>query len=194
MKIAITGAHSTGKSTLVDALSQDTALKKRYIFRGNITRSIRESGISINEAGSESSQLLVLAKHLEHYVPENIILDRCALDGLVYTAYLFERGMVSRDILRIAEAIFENLKYDLIFYLTPEFEIVDDKVRSTDLTFRDRVAELFDEYIDSYKLNVIHLTGSIEERVTQFKSALKDHDKMLKEYRNSLFKTITEVV
>ena len=181
MKIAITGAHSTGKSTLVAELQKDIKLSKQFEFRGNITRTIKGGNIKINELGTNETQLLVLSRHLDHYTPKNVILDRCALDGLVYTAYLFEKGVVNRETLRIAEAVFENLKYDIIFYIPPEFDIVDDKTRSTNPEFRNRIVELFEEYMDSYGIFPIRLTGSVKERVAQFKTALRSYKKHLKE-------------
>lgn len=169
MKIAITGAHSTGKSTLLAELQKIKDLGG-FTFKGGITRDIHKQGININECGCEESQLLVTSKHIEHYAHNNIILDRCALDGAVYTAYLYEQGQVSIDMLKLAHAVLSYTKYDLIFYIKPEFDIVNDNVRSTKTEFRDRVAALFDEYIIAYNIPVYTLTGSVEQRVEQFMS------------------------
>jgi len=176
MKIAISGAHSTGKSTFIDEIRNNVVLAKNYIFNGNTTRNAKKKGVAINEAGSDESQLLVFAHHLENYIPKNVILDRCALDGLVYTTYLYERKQVSKETLQIAEAIFENLKYDIIFYIKPEFDIVKDGVRSTELEFRDRIVELFDEYIESYRIPVIPLTGSVDERVDAVLATIESYE------------------
>ena len=59
-------------------------------------------------------------------------------------------------------------RYDYIFYLKPEFDIVDDGTRSTNVQFRDDIVELFDRYIKHIKVPVINLTGTVEERLEKF--------------------------
>ena len=65
-------------------------------------------------------------------------------------------------------------KYDIIFYLEPEFEIVDDGVRATDSQFRNDILEIFNFIIKMYEIPVICLTGSVQERVQQILNVLKD--------------------
>jgi nicotinamide riboside kinase len=195
MKIAITGAHCTGKTTLVEELEKIPELAKKFAFRGNITRKIKKSGKQINENGDDETQLLVIAQHIENYIPKDVILDRCALDGLVYTTYLYEKGKVSKQTLRIAEAVFENLEYDIKFYVKPEFEIIKDGVRSVEKEFQDRVAQLFEEYIESYKLCVVPITGTVAERVktiTETITAYKKYQKEQQAQENKLFKQLNQ--
>lgn len=178
-KITISGSHSTGKSTVVDALKKIQNLNKRFTFKGEILRDIKRSGHNINEYGSNDTQLLVLSKFLEYSTMQDTIFDRCALDGLAYTAYLYEKNQVTKNTLRIAESIFENTKYDIMFYIAPEFDIVPDGVRSENVEFRDRVAQIFEEYIESYNINIIRLTGNVDERVKQFTDVIDMYDRWL---------------
>ena len=180
MRISISGSHSTGKSTVINALAQIPSITERFTIKNEVLRDIKKLGININEYGTDSTQLLVMSKFLEYSTIPNTILDRCALDGLVYTTYLYEKNQVKKSTLRIAEAIFENVRYDLYFYIAPEFNIVPDGVRSENFEFRDRVAELFEEYMVSYKLNAIRLTGSVKERVAQFIETLAAYDNWMK--------------
>lgn len=178
-RIAISGSHSTGKSTVINALKEIPALAKRFTFKGEILRDIKKTGLNINEYGSDETQRLVMSKFLEYSTIKNTILDRCALDGMVYTAYLYEKNLVTKSTLKIAEAIFENVRYDIRFYIAPEFEIVPDGTRSVNKEFRDRVAELFEEYMDSYKIIPVRLSGSVEQRVSQFIETLAAYDKWM---------------
>ena len=178
-KIAISGSHSTGKSTVINVLKGMPELVKRFAFKGEILRDIRKMGININEYGTDDTQILVLSKFLEYSTIRNSILDRCALDGLAYTAYLYEKGQVKKSTLKIAEAIFENVKYDMYFYIAPEFEIVPDGVRSENVEFRTRVAELFEEYMEVYRITPIRLTGNVDQRVAQFMETLAAYDKWI---------------
>ena len=149
MRISISGSHSTGKSTLIRALKEIPSIAERFVIKDEVLRDIKKLGININEYGTDETQRLVMSKFLEYSTIPNTILDRCALDGLVYTTYLYEKKQVKKSTLKIAEAIFENVRYDMYFYIAPEFDIVPDGVRSENFEFRDRVADLFEEYIDA---------------------------------------------
>jgi nicotinamide riboside kinase len=171
IKLAITGAQSTGKSTLIDSLKQDPDVRSLFEFTVSPTRLVSENN-NINEDGDDVTQLRIAAYHINNFAQQNnIILDRCALDGYVYTSYLFNHKKVSRETLEIAESIFMNLawQYDAICYIPPEIDIIEDGVRSTDRTFRDEIVELFDDYINVYKLPVAHITGTVVERTKKIK-------------------------
>jgi nicotinamide riboside kinase len=66
-------------------------------------------------------------------------------------------------------------RYDYIFYLKPEFDIVDDGTRSTNTQFRDDIVELFDRYIKHIKVPIVYLTGTVEERLEKFYITIKNH-------------------
>ncbi|EAL2698753.1 hypothetical protein AZ702_09715, partial [Campylobacter coli] len=68
-------------------------------------------------------------------------------------------------------------KYDIVFYIRPEFDLVSDGVRSTDLEFRNICSNYYDYYIDTYGINVVNLSGSIDER---FETAVKIINKKFK--------------
>ena len=179
-RISISGSHSTGKSTVINKLREIPDLVSRFTFKMEILRDIKKTGIKINEFGSDETQLIVMAKHMEYATLPNTILDRGVLDGMVYTAYLYEKDQIKKSTMKIAESIFENMRYDIQFYIAPEFDIVPDGVRSVNTEFRDRVAELFEEYMDAYKIVPIRLTGNVDQRVTQFTDTLAAYDKWIK--------------
>jgi len=167
MKIAIAGAHSQGKTTLLNDLRNRPEFRT-FSFLGNITRGINDLGININEGGSDVSQSLVIAKHLEHlYRRGNAVLDRCILDGVVYTAVLHAQGKVSEEVFNFALKMFKDSiqKYDYIFYVYPELALQTDNVRTTDQEFFNIVVKMFNNYINSYNIPYTLLRGAPEERV-----------------------------
>lgn len=169
MKIAIAGAQSTGKSTLLNALKQEYS---NIQFIEEITRELKAQGYKINEDGNDDTQIQIMNLHKKYStLSEDAIYDRCALDGIVYTQYLYDNGNISEEVYQTSLEIFEEIinRYDKICYLKPEFDIVDDGERSTNKSFRDDIVDLFEQYIDMYNLDVIVLTGSVEERIRQFK-------------------------
>ena len=177
MIISFTGAQSTGKTTLLNELKKWKEFED-YVFIDEITRNVSKLGMNINEKGDDATQTAIMNAHIENLKKgDNLILDRCSLDGVVYTHYLYSHGRVSKDTFEYARQVFIEtcLKYDKIFYLKPEFDIVDDGVRSNSVQFRDEIASIFERYIAEFNLrkwNVVEISGSVEERLEAIKKAM----------------------
>lgn len=180
-KAAICGAHSQGKTTLVNALKKETYLTSEchFSFRTNLTRGLKDLNIPINEGGTSLTQYLVMARHLEYVAtPGNWILDRGALDGIAYTSYFYEKGQINKEIYEAAVEIYsECIKmYDKIFYVVPELGLVEDGTRSTGKEFFEGVVKQFDFYnrhtsmpSDKFKF----VMGTVEERVNTVITEIK---------------------
>ena len=177
MLISFTGAQSTGKTTLLNAL-KDNILLSRFNFVDEITRNIQKEGFKINEDGNDDTQAIIMRTHLRNTEFKRAILDRCALDGLVYTYYLFKKKKVSANAVANAEEIFKKCisKYDIIFYTKPEFKIVKDGVRSNSKKFRRDIDKLFKKTIKSFNLNVVVLKGSVKERLNTIYKVLRENN------------------
>ncbi len=180
-KVAICGAHSQGKTTLVNALKNEAYLTStcHFSFRTNLTRNLKDLNIPINEDGTTLTQYLIMARHLEYvFTSGNWIMDRGALDGIAYTSYFYQKGKVKKEIYEAAVEIYsECIKlYDKIFYVVPELELKNDGIRSVDLDFFKGVVEQFDFYnrhvsmpSDKFKF----VMGSVEERVNTVMTEIK---------------------
>jgi len=180
VKIAISGAQSTGKTTLIDLLFAEEMFHYTFALAQSPTRIVEEQGYKINEIGGDKTQLLICSKHIENYIEnsreeDNVIFDRCALDGFVYTSYLYCHNKVEKSTLKLAESVFHSLinKYDIIFYIPPEIPLANDGVRSVNTAFRDEVVQIFDEYIKFYRLPVIEVSGNAAVRVEKIKQATR---------------------
>ena len=166
MKVSFTGAQSTGKTTLLEAIKQNEEFRYKYEFIDEITRRMIKKGLKINEEGGNTTQLLIMNEHIKNTLYTDAIMDRCILDGVVYTEWLYKEGKVTDWVLDYAKNVFEHYKdrYDYIFYLKPEFDIVADGTRSIDARFRDEIVDLFEQYVKKINIPVITLTGSVEQR------------------------------
>ena len=172
-KACICGAHSQGKTTLVNALKNDLFLDdSHFSFRTNLTRGLKELVPINGEAENYSlTQYLIMARHIEYAkTPGNWLLDRGALDGIAYTSYLYEKDKVSKEVYSAALSVYEQLlkAYDKIFYIVPELELEEDGERSVDKAFFNGVVEKFDFYIRHTSMpadKFVYVMGSVQDRV-----------------------------
>ena len=175
MLISFTGAQSTGKTTLLKECK--STLKGQWCYVDEVTRYVRKRyNEKINEGGTDMTQLLIINTHIENTylksnLPENyydgVILDRCILDGIVYTEWLYKNGKVNKWVFDYAKEVFKKLigSVDLIFYTDPSIPIKDDGERSTSKKFRRDIIKLFKKYIKKYNMPVVTVKGTVEERM-----------------------------
>jgi len=188
MIFSFTGAQCTGKTTLLKHLYKENG-DYPFVFIPEVTRLIRrEYNMPINESGDDLTQMLIMTEHVRNIFRDRAdhivrgihqILDRCALDGIVYSHYLLDKGKINRATYDACELIYKKLinKYDVIFYTSHEdVELVDDGERSVDKIFREDIIGLFDMYMQ-YNIiekgpRVVHLEGTVKERLKTIKSTL----------------------
>lgn len=179
MRIGICGAQSVGKTTLLNALRSEDYFKD-YSVCNEVTRTVKSWGININEQGNDLTQRLIMMLHLENVtLYKNMLTDRTALDCLVYTRYLLSKSKVSVDTLRHINMLFWKIwgQYDLVIFINPEFPIVEDNVRSTDVEFRDSIQAEFIQVIEElelYKDNLRYVRGSVSQRINQVLALVKE--------------------
>lgn len=180
MRVSFTGAQSTGKTTLLNKCKE---LYKDYKFVDEVTRYVRKTyDVKINEIGGTETQLYILAEHIKNHLrpEENLMLDRCILDGYVYTRYQVNNGKVSEQVLHAFNGVYGVLidKLDYIFYTDPsDVKLVDDGERSVDFKFRDDIIDIFESLI-TYKMSpknrekIVRLSGTVDERLATIKKYL----------------------
>ena len=176
MKIGITGAQSVGKTTLLNALRSEKLFSEHFKICDEVTRTVKGYGLPINEDGNDSTQRLIMNEHVVNvFLYDNMITDRTALDGLVYTTYLYKHAKVNQPTLTYTTNIFNRVweKYDHVFYIEPEFDIVDDGVRSIDVVFRNEIADLFKTTIEKKNLTLHRVKGSVRNRVNTIMDILE---------------------
>lgn len=179
--ISFSGAQSSGKTTLLN-ICQRQSCEVLSPFNGfefvpEVTRLVKHKyNLPINEDGTDITQLCIINQHIENYLKyqdKNVIMDRCILDGLVYTEYLVEKNQIDSRVYAYAQYIYDMLvsKIGIIFYTDPSIPLIDDGERSIDIDFRDSIIDKFNFYIKRLN-NVVKLSGSIEDRLDIIKRAL----------------------
>ena len=178
MRIAISGTHCSGKSTLVDALSetlpQYTTVEEPYHL-------LQEEGYEFAELPSIEDFVLQLERSIESLdeSASNVIFDRCPADILGYLlSHTDTEAFDLKEWLpRIRTAI---RKLDLLVFLP--IEDIDRIVLplSQDAAYRQRVDELLkdivlDDLFD-FDVEVLEATGSPQRRVEKVLEHIRNKD------------------
>lgn len=180
MLISFTGAQSTGKSTLLQAC-KTLDIFKDYTFVEEVTRRLKKTHkihINADRDNYDYAQLMIIADHVNNLKITNGVLDRCLIDGFLYTYYLYIKGKVSYPVSRAAADICEEYinKYDIIFLTEADIPLVNDGERSIDTEFRDTMITSFDRFCTDLERRqrpkVVRLRGSVEERMELIKKAM----------------------
>ncbi len=169
MRIAISGTHFSGKSSLVEALSE--ALPD-YIAVDEPYHILSEEGYEFAESPSIEDFELMLERSIENLNEneENVIFDRCPADILGYLLSHIDAGTfdLAKWLSRIQSAI---RKLDLIVFLPVE---KPDRIvlpLSEDAEFRQRVDEKLREIILEnsfhFEVDVLEVIGNLQKRVEQ---------------------------
>lgn len=171
MRIAFTGAHGTGKTTLCEELRPKlSATVSREVPRV-IADTVNDDEFFRRGNNSPLRQLLIFFYQAteDRFLGDGgavILHDRTMIDHLAYTSVLFPDFAKTVEFLALSAAARRWLgQYDLIFKVPIEFPPVDDGVREADTNFQAAIdAEIDRLYLES-TIEPIRVSGSIAERV-----------------------------
>lgn len=159
MKIALCGSHGVGKTTLANLLSKKFSLP----ILNDIVVDAHKLGFVINENTPMETQMWLVGKQLEQEkINQNFIADKCIFDYYVYAKALDMDGDMTSAIKKVA---LQTANYDYIFYIKPEFPIVDDGLRSTNIDFQSGVDKVYENFLKESQIDFVYLSGSVEERM-----------------------------
>lgn len=169
MRIAITGAHKVGKTTLAEALQEHLP---DYEHRAEPYYELEELGYVFSEiptADDFIEQLEYSIKQLSTRA-ENIVFDRCPIDFLAYINAI--DGSIHTQLYydRIEEIM---ASVDLLIYVPieePDLIVCKD----TDLPeLRYQVNENIAELIGDFDVEVLTVSGSFHNRLNQVLGKVK---------------------
>lgn len=172
-KIAISGVHCQGKTTLINDLLATSYFAKEWSVFSSPSRAIAlTQGVDkINERGDGYVQLSIMHQHLTniHNAHRSSIFDRSALDGFAYSMSL--RNNITAEYYELIKKYFYITmpQYDLLVYIEPELELQRDGVRSVNKEFFDNTVNsfntIFKEYGNLLPTAVIRVHGDRDNRV-----------------------------
>ncbi len=154
-KIAITGTHGVGKTTLTHQLC--VALKESNFNAAIVEEKARSCPFPINEAATIDTEVWMIHTqiraelHVKAQQFEVAVMDRCSLDPIVYW---HDRNTPHPYYDKLKEAALQWLEseYDLLILVEPSSDTDNfavDAVRDSGIVYRNRIRDLFREYIDT---------------------------------------------
>lgn len=185
-KIAFTGAHGVGKTTLTQALVahlrsngmvvEMTAEVPRLICdrAGDPTLFRRSNNTPLRQMLILLGQIDIEARPTDTS-PDLLVCDRTLLDHWAYTKHFFRDILQQEGVLDLYEQFVAEYcrTYDRVFYLPIEFAPLDDGTRESDLEFQRAIDELIADAMQVHNLPYITVTGRVEERRDQVLAVLQ---------------------
>jgi hypothetical protein len=160
-KIGITGTQCIGKTTLIeDMLLQWPQLSRPEKTYRDI---IKEKKLPVNKEGTKASQQEILNflvdEAMANYGKKKMIFDRTPIDNLVYSLWLFDKGLgdideefIDKTVIQVKQAV---KSYSVIFYipLCRENDVLlqSKEYRDIDPIYRGEIAVLFDSIFEAWK-------------------------------------------
>lgn len=183
MVVCLTGAHSCGKSTLVEFFRGKEGFECiDSVTRSTISKEDRKVDGVENLDKAQYAILDNIGKATTGIVKKNAedpnkvyLLDRCVFDFIAYTRCFAKKGLVSQECLETVTNTLDKYwkYYDLVGYLPIEFPIVSDGVRSEDEELRAQVDREIRGQILWDEIRAIELNGSVLQRVESLLHAIR---------------------
>lgn len=179
MKISLSGAQCTGKTTLINQIENDTEFLKEFVIIKEVVRTIKKkegAKFEFNKSNDFDSQEMILAEHHRNTLKyDNFITDRGSLDAFAYATKNYLDGKFTFREWKLFESCFNNTqhRYDIVFYLPIDIiPMEDDTVRDTDTTYQTEIHNIFMWIIAEYNVSVIILNDPLDERFDVLKGIL----------------------
>ena len=180
-RLAFTGSHSTGKSTLIKRFRENRPDLRISVIEG-IPREIIKRGFQLAKGSTVDSftnyvrdQLRETRKHSNEQ-PDVLISDRTVLDAAAYASVnlAFPTPFVPdyfREML-LEVALCEASRFDLFVYCPVEFPMEQHEVRPNDEHYRSLVGLQIRQFLIDHKIHFIEASGDVDTRLQKLTGAL----------------------
>lgn len=158
MKIAVTGAHRVGKTTLVENLQESLP---EYLIKQEAYYDLEERGHVFSEIPDPEDYLLQLEHSIEQIssVENNVIFDRCPMDML---AYIQATHKVKNNKIQSLYHKVQNVitALDLLVFIPIEDPDRIGCPESGLPELRQQVNEILNDWIRDIGIDVLEVVGS----------------------------------
>ncbi len=175
MKLAFTGTHSTGKTTLVKEIESSISDSVKIKCVTEVARKIICRGYPLNNLATKDSYIHYINDQLNEERDINcydfFISDRTLLDPLAYMLANkdFPSQFIDDYFIQMMENVWllEQSRYDIYVYFPIEFPLVLDGIRPEEEEYRAAVDHAILQTLKKHNIPYITMTGSILERKEQ---------------------------
>lgn len=163
MKIAFTGAHGVGKTTLSEQIA---GYLPGYLLLPEPFLQLEEKGhtFAYPPQAEDFSEQLRYSIEQTDIDETDVIFDRCPLDLLAYLYATGNIGETQRFYTRVREAMEE---IDLLVFVPVENPDVIDSSTTTFPELRKKVNDLLQEWITDFDTETIRVQGTPRQREEQ---------------------------
>lgn len=172
MRIAVSGTHCTGKSTLIDEFLR---AHPEFIHEPeSYTVLVEEFGEEFSaEPGVEDFRRQLefnITRLKQHHRGERVIYERCPIDFVAYIECLSPTSPIFDDYVVVARDSMQNL--DLIVYLPIDntIDIGDEEFPKLRKAVDRRLNNIYSE--DELGITIVEATGPLEKRLRTIETAL----------------------
>lgn len=167
LRIAISGVTGTGKRKLAYDMSELLDICPIT----NITRTLKELGVSINKKATiEDEFLIFMAYAWEQQEYEEFVSAGSFIDVVAHMNYLANKNPTEKNQLMLSGMenmmhVLSNNAYTVNFYIPFRSTPKADGVRSTDEKYLREIDRLTKYYIDAFDIDVMPLDGTADENL-----------------------------
>lgn len=165
MKIAVSGAHRVGKTTLIEKLEKSLP---GYDFKAEAYYELEETGFIFSEIPVIEDYLMLLEHSIEQITTSgnDVIFDRCPIDIMAYIQAINENNIIDFQSIyhKVQNAMME---IDLLVFVPIEEPDLIGCHESDLPVLRKKVNEILSDLVWDFNLNTIEVTGSPSERRNQ---------------------------
>lgn len=161
MRIAFTGSHSTGKTTLVKHPYFERF--NNYLVQESISRKYPK------DWKDRDTQRKVNREYFStHLLNKNLIAARSFYDPWAYSRINVDKSFM----LWYFNICTYLIHYDFLFYLPIEFNVDDDNYRPVDKEYQKQVDREILSLLHKYQVKYYTISGSVAQRINTIDSII----------------------
>lgn len=174
IRIAFSGSHRVGKSTLCRLLAEQLrADGSQVTLIGNIARDLRRCGIGVDFQSSADDYPLYVAEYVRRLLladGDYIIHDRTLIDSMAYITV--NSNAPPNFMLMMKQLVAWYVRdIDLYFYVPIEFDLIEDDIaRLGGEEHRKRIDLLIRSQLTELRADFSMLTGTVNDRLRLIKN------------------------
>lgn len=182
MKIAFTGSHGVGKTTLMTIVAKNHP--EYEVQLESLTRKTVNDPSKLNLTTPEESEKLIAEAYMNYFLErkdKNFISSRHMIDVLAYSMYLEKKnGNISDETMEGIEDKIEEIKklklFDLVMYVPIEFEQQESgkfrEGQKENPDYQRDIDTIIKFLLWGYNIPYVTISGTKEERIVKIESYL----------------------